>query len=351
MPDVSLSLSLLERLCNAMAVSGDEGEVRRIILEQVTPLADEVRVDALGNVLVTRHARVENPLRVLLAAHMDEVGFMVVSDEGEGVYRFEVVGSVDLASVAGKIVWVGRKRIPAVIGIKAIHLLSEEERRQKVRLESLRLDTGKNGKVQVGDRAGFATPFRRVGNVLFAKALDNRLGVSLLIELLKSAPKHLELLLAFTVQEEIGLRGARVAAYALNPDLAIAVDSTPARDLPAHEGRENTTYNTRLGAGPAIYVADAATLSDRRLVEHFVSTAEAEGIPYQIRQPGGGGTDAGAIHRQRTGIPSVSISVPSRYPHTPIGMCRLDDWQNTFRLLQAGLKRLDRETWLQMRKE
>ncbi len=343
----SLSLPLLERLCNAIAISGDEGEVRQIVLEQVAPLADEVRVDALGNVLVTKHAKEANPLRVLLAAHMDEVGFMVVAEEGEGVYRFEPVGGVDVSSVAGKVVLIGKKRVPAVIGIKAIHLLSEEERKQKVRLEALRLDTGKNGKVQVGDRVGFATRFRRVGNVVFAKALDNRLGVSILIEVLKSAPAHLELMLAFTVQEEIGLRGARVAAHALNPDLAIAVDSTPARDLPTHDGRENTTYNTHLGAGPAIYVADAATLSDRRLVEHFIYTAEAEGLPYQIRQPGGGGTDAGAIHRQRTGIPSISISVPTRYLHTPIGLCRLDDWQNTFRLILAGLGRLNRSTWPQ----
>ena len=199
---------------------------------------------------------------------------------------------------------------------------------------------GKNSKVKVGDRAGFATQFRRVGPSIFSKALDNRLGVATLIELLKHAPENINLLLAFTVQEEVGLRGAKVAAHALAPDIAIAVDSTPARDLPAHDGRENTIYNTKLGFGPAIYIMDGSTMHNPRLVHHFMATGDAEGIPYQIRQPGGGGTDAGAMHQQLEGIPALSISVPGRYAHTPIGMCRVEDWQNTLRLIYAGLSRM-----------
>ena len=161
-----------------------------------------------------------------------------------------------------------------------------------------------------------------------------------MIELLRHAPENIDLLLAFTVQEEVGLRGAKVAAHALAPDLAIAVDSTPARDLPAHDGRENTVYNTKLGLGPAIYIVDSSTLHNPRLVKHFAATGDAEGIPYQFRQPGGGGTDAGAMHQQLAGIPALSISVPGRYAHTPIGLCRLDDWQNTLRLLHAGLSHM-----------
>jgi putative aminopeptidase FrvX len=337
----SPQLRLLERLCNAIAISGDEGEVRRIILEQVRALADEVRVDALGNVLVTKRGSKRNPLKVLLAAHMDEVGFMIVSDDGDGFYQFETVGGLDVSQLAGKAVLIGKGHIPAVIGMKPIHLVSDEERKQKFTLDSLRLDTGrKNDKVQIGDRAGFATQFRRTGNSIFSKALDNRLGVAMLIELLKHAPPNIDLLLAFTVQEEVGLRGAKVAAHALAPDIAIAVDSTPARDLPAHDGSENTVYNTQLGLGPAIYIADSSTLPDPRLVQHFAAAGDAEGIPYQFRQPGGGGTDAGAMHQQLAGIPALSISVPGRYAHTPIGLCRVDDWQNTLRLLRAGLLRM-----------
>lgn len=335
------SLKLLERLCNAIAVSGDEGEVRKIVLEQVKPHADDVRVDALGNVLVRKRASKRNPLKVLLAAHMDEVGFMIVADEGEGFYRFDKVGGVDVAYAAGKSVLIGKKRIPAVIGMKPVHL-SDEGPDRKVTLDSLRLDTGGKGGAQVGERVGFSTKFRRAGNSLFAKALDDRLGVAALIELLKRAPTNIELLLAFTVQEEVGLRGATVAAHALAPDIAIAVDSTPARDLPAHDGREHSLYNSKLDHGPAIYIADADTLPDRRLVEHFAAAGEAEGIPYQFRQPGGGGTDAGAMHQQREGIPSLSISVPGRYHHTPTSLARLSDWHNTIRLLHAGLSRMTR---------
>lgn len=148
------------------------------------------------------------------------------------------------------------------------------------------------------------------------------------------------MLAAFTVQEEVGLRGAKVAAYALEPDVAIALDSTPANDLPAWDGSENARYNTRLGEGPAIYVADAATLSDPRLIRFLVETAQAAGIPYQIRQPGGGGTDAGAMHKQRAGIPTVSISVPGRYLHTPLSIARLSDWKNTLALVYTALAQL-----------
>lgn len=339
-------LRLLERLCNACAVSGDEGEVRKIVLQEVRPFANEVRVDSLGNVLVTRYGtQVEagdRPrLRVMLAAHMDEVGMMITSDEGDGIFRFDVVGGIDVRQLAGKSIWIGREHIPGVIGAKPIHLTKEDELKSPLTLETLRVDVGPDkSKVKVGDRLTFATSFTRLGPSLCAKALDDRLGVATLIELLKKPPENVDLLLAFTTQEEIGARGAQVAAYALNPDLAVAVDSTPAYDLPTWDGSENEVYNTRLGFGPALYIADSGTLSDPRLVRHFIETAEAMGIPYQIRQPGGGGTDAGAIHKQRSGIPSISVSVPGRYAHTAALICRVDDWQNTLSLLHAALSRL-----------
>ncbi len=336
----------LERLTNACAVSGDEGPVRAIVLEEIADHADDVQVDALGNVLVTKHGRGENCPRVMLAAHMDEVGFMITYDEGEGLFRFDTVGGLDERQLIGKPVWVGADCTPGVIGAKPVHLSSGEERRKAIAIDSLRIDVGpgNDGKVRVGDRATFATPFQRIGKSLRAKAIDDRIGVATLIELVKHAPPNIELLAAFTVQEEVGLRGARVAAYTFNPDLAIAIDSTPAMDLPAWDGEENIRYNTRLGAGPAIYIADGATLSDPRLIRHLRETAEAEGIPYQLRQPGGGGTDAGAIHRQRAGIPSVSVSVPARYLHTAASIARIDDWRNTLSLLYASLSRISADT-------
>lgn len=333
-------ISLLEKLSNACAVSGDESEVRRIVLDELKSVVDEVRQDALGNLLMIRKARVEQPLKVMIAAHMDEVGFMIVDKEEGGLFRFEVVGGVSKSHLAGKAVWVGAKHHNGVIGAKAIHLVSPEELKNPISMDHLRIDMGPGGadNARVGDRAAFATSFRRVGQSLMGKALDNRLGVATLIELVKHAPYPIELQAAFTVQEEIGARGASVAAYALQPDLAIALDSTPAYDLPDWDGQENTRYNTRLGYGPAIYVVDAGTISDPRLVNFLVATAERYRIPHQIRQPGGGGTDAGVIHRSRGGVPSVSVSIPGRYAHTPVGICRLSDWKHTLTLLYHALQ-------------
>jgi endoglucanase len=172
------------------------------------------------------------------------------------------------------------------------------------------------------------------------KALDNRLGVATLIELVRHAPANIELCAIFSTQEEIGARGAAAAAYAFDPDIAIAVDSTPAYDLPAWDGSENTQYNTRLEHGPAIYISDSSTISDPRLVRHLAQTGDMLNLPYQFRQPGGGGTDAGGMQRQRAGIPSLSISVPHRYPHTAVQVARLADWQATLALLYQALLRL-----------
>jgi tetrahedral aminopeptidase len=336
-------LKLLEKLCNVIAVSGDEGEVRKIVLDEIRAYADEVRVDALGNILATRCGRGENRLRLMLDAHMDEVGFMIVSDDGEGIYRFSLVGGIDARHLVGKQVLVGKDRTPGVIGGKPVHLMKADERKQKVSVDSMRIDLGLGGKANVGDRAGFATRFKRVGPSILSKAIDDRIGVATLIELLKHAPPNVDVCAAFTVQEEIGLRGAKVAAQFFNPDLAIAIDSTPAYDLPAYDDSENISYNTKLGSGPAIYSMDGSTLHDPRLVRFLQEAAEAEKVPCQLRQPGGGGTDSGAIQRALAGIPTVSVSVPHRYTHSPVSISRIEDWKNTLNLLHAALKRITPE--------
>src|SRR5512139_3613244 len=269
-------IKLLEKLCNVIAISGDEAEVRRIVLEEIKPYADEVRVDALGSVLATRCGQGRNRPRVMLDAHMDEVGFMIVADDGDGIYRFVTVGGIDPRHLLGKQVLVGRERTPGVIGGKPVHLMNPDEKKQKVSVDSMRIDLGLGGRANVGDRAGFATKFRRVGPSILSKAIDYRIGVVTLIELLKHAPPNVDVCAAFSVQEEIGLRGAKVAAQSFNPDLAIAIDSTPANDLPVHNGGENMTYNTKLGLGPAIYIADGSTLHDPRLVRFLQAVAEAE---------------------------------------------------------------------------
>ncbi len=334
-------IKLLEKLCNASAVSGDEGEVRQIITSELKGCTDQIQVDPLGNLLVRRSGPGRGRKRVMLSSHMDEVGFMLVADEGEGIFRFETVGGLDVRQLPGKPVLVGREHIPGVIGARPIHLTTAEERRKAIPLDQLRIDTGpgKNS-VRPGEHATFATRFQRSGSAILAKALDNRLGVSTLIELVRNAPEGVELLAAFTVQEEIGGRGAKVAAHTFAPDLAIALDATPANDLPAWDGEENVSYNTCLGSGPAIYTADGSTLSDPRLVRWLAASGEKAKIPFQLRQPGGGGTDAGMISRSLEGIPSVSVSIPHRYSHTALSIARLDDWKNTFQLLLYALEHL-----------
>jgi putative aminopeptidase FrvX len=339
----SPQIAMLEKLSNANGVSGNEQEIRTIIQEYIKPLVDEIKVDAMGNLLALKHARSSNPVKVMMAAHMDEVGFMLVEEDGDGLFSFALVGGVDERQLLSKEIGIGKERVPGIIGSKPIHLLEADEIHNKVSVHSMRVDVApaNSKKVKPGDYGTFSTRFKRAGELLFGKALDDRLGVACLIEILKVIPDHIEFLAAFTVQEEIGLRGARVAAYAFNPDLAIVLDSTPAFDMPRPDGLENTQYNSRLGAGPAIYLSDAGTLSDPRLIRFLVQTAEKNQIPFQFRQPGGGGTDAGAIHKTRSGIPSVSVSIPGRYAHTPVLLASIQDWENTIRLLIAALKNIN----------
>jgi putative aminopeptidase FrvX len=265
---------------------------------------------------------------------------MLVGEDGEGLYEFKTIGGIDSRNLAGKQVVVGKDRTPGVIGAKPIHLTKSDELRHAISAESLRIDIGPGGKAKVGDRGSFVPNFRRVGPSLMSKSLDDRIGVALLIELVKAAPKNIDLLAAFTVQEEIGLRGAKVAGHYFNPDLAIAIDATPANDLPVQYEAENTFYNTKLGLGPAIYVSNSSTIDDPRLVRFVAQTADKAGIPYQFRQPGGGGTNAGAIQRTAAGIPVVSVSVPHRYTHSAMSVSRVDDFRNTLRLLYEVLQGL-----------
>lgn len=339
----SREIKLLEKLSNACGVSGDEGAIRKLVLNEIRPLVDEIEFDAVGNILAVKHGKGSKLPRVMLAAHMDEVGFMLTHDEGKGIFRFELVGGIDPRQLPGKQVWVGPDRLPGVIGMNAVHLSSASERSSKPELNNLRIDIGPAHakKVKTGDRATFATSFLRTGPSLRGKALDDRLGVTTLISMLRNAPENIDLLAAFTVMEESGLKGAAVAGYTLNPDMAIALDCTPALDLPVWDGSENTLYRSIPNQGPAIYVGDGSTLGDPRLVNLLRAAGDAYKIPYQIRQPGGGGTDAGTIHRQRAGIPSISMSVPGRYLHTAISIVQLKDWQHSAALIHAGLSHVD----------
>lgn len=337
-------LDLLSRLSNALAVSGDEQEVRAIVYEELKEFEDSMHTDAMGNVMVVRKGSGKDRVRVMLAGHMDEVGFMITKEDGDGLFEFTMIGGIDPRQLVGKPVVIGRDHVRGVIGAKAIHLTTAAEREQELNVDALRIDVGLGGSklVKLGERATFDTKLAVLGPSLRGKALDDRLGVFTIIQLLKNAPENVDLLAAFTVQEELGLRGAKTAAYHLNPDIGIALDSTPANDFPDFDGELNVRHNTKLDGGPAIYLMDGATIGDRRVIKWLNETADAEGIPWQYRQPGMGGTDAGSIHKSRAGVPSVSVSVPQRYLHSAAGMVRKDDVLNTIKLLHAALSRLDK---------
>lgn len=327
-----------------MGVSGHEDAVRKIIADAVRGHVDELRSDTIGNLFAVKKARrARRPFKVMVAAHMDEVGLMIVGHDGSGGLRFRPVGGIDDRVLPGKVVLVGPDRIPGVIGAKPIHLLRGDEGKQVVKMDSMLIDIGASSReeaeklVKPGQVAVFDTHYQKVGRTATGKAFDDRAGCAVLVELLRGARLPFDLYGVFTVQEEIGLRGARVAASAVEPDCAFVLEGTVCDDLPKDR---DTSPTTELGKGPAITLMDRSVLADRRLVDHLVATADKLGVPYQFKQPGVGGTDAGAIARAKTGVPSVPVAVPCRYIHSPIARLSLDDLDNTVRLMRASLERL-----------
>jgi endoglucanase len=338
---------ILRELSEAFGVSGNEDDVRAVVLEAVRDHVDEYRVDALGNLLTIKRGTGQDRMRVMLAAHMDEVGLMVVDHANDGFLKINAVGGIDARLLPGTLLVVGPDRIPGVVGIKPIHLVESDEMDKVPKIDDLVVDVGTKSKDEaqklapVGTYATFATKFRELGPTVTGKAFDDRVGCAVLVELIRGDRFDFDLHAAFTVQEEVGLRGARVAAYAIDPQCAFALEGTVADDIPKEKDVSSTT---ELGKGPAITVMDRSFIADRRLVRLLTGTADELGIPYQIKQPGVGGTDAGVIHLAREGVPSATVSVPSRYIHSPVALSSLEDFNNTVRLMRESLSRLTRET-------
>lgn len=338
---------LLQKLSEAFGVSGHEEEVRALILEEIKGSVDECRVDAMGNLIARRKGSRSSSLRVLAAAHMDEVGLMVTQIEDTGLLRFAKVGGIDDRVLPARAVFVGDARVPGVIGSKPVHLTEKGERDKVMEYKQLAIDVGASSKgeaeklVRRGDCAVFATDFLQLASstawrALRGKALDDRVGCAVLVELLKEKLPF-ELIAAFTVQEEVGLRGARVAAYAEDPDAAVVLECTAANEVP---NRRDVSPSTRLGEGPAVTVMDNSFIADSRLVEHFLSVAARKSIPVQVKQPNIGGTDAGAIQRSRRGVPAITIAVPARYIHSPAAIMNADDFDRTVALVREAMPRL-----------
>jgi endoglucanase len=338
---------ILRELSDAFGVSGNEDDVRAIVLDAIRDHVDEIEIDAMGNVLIVKRGAGEDRMRVMLAAHMDEIGLMVVGHDGDGFLKVETVGGIDSRLLPGAILLVGPDRLPGVIGVKPIHLLESDEDMKVAETKDLVVDIGASSKedaqtlAPLGTYATFATRFQDLGPTVTGKAFDDRAGCAVLVELLRGPRFAFDLYAAFTVQEEVGLRGARVAAYAIEPDCAFVLEGTIADDIPKEK---DVSPTTELGKGPAITVMDRSFIADRRLMRLLTDTGDELGIPYQFKQPGIGGTDAGVIHLSREGVPSAAVAVPSRYIHSPRALLSLDDFNHTVQLMRESLSRLTRDT-------
>lgn len=335
---------LLKQLTEAVGVSGAENEVRLLIRDLIADHVNEWEVDTIGNLIAFKKGTGDSDLRVLVDAHMDEVGLMITEVCSDGSLKFDPIGGFDDRTLLAKVVQIGTKKVIGIIGAKPVHLLNQSERDRVVKMDAMRIDIGAKksvgSKIKVGDRAAFVTQYEELGQTAVAKAFDNRAGCAALIELLRAEPYPFDLYAAFTVQEEVGLRGAQVAAYRVKPDVALVLECTPAYDLPS---KEDVSPNVVLGKGPSIYVMDRGTIQDPRLVAHITKTAAAHNIPYQIRQPGGGGTNTSVIQRSHAGVPAATIAVPGRYAHTPCMMISLEDYANVVKLAEATCRSLTKD--------
>jgi endoglucanase len=313
------------------------------VVEAIAGQVDQVQVDHLGNVIALQKGTANPGFKVMVAAHMDEVGLMVTHADEAGLLHFTKVGGIDDRVLPAKAVRVGKDRIPGVICIKPVHLTEPQERGKVVAYDKLAIDIGATSKeeaeklVAKGDYAAFDVFFEDLGEMVKGKAFDDRAGCAVLVSLIEQGPYPFDFHPVFTTMEEVGLRGARVASYAVMPDAAFVLEGTICDDSPKDKDISPTT---EVGKGPAISVMDRSVIADRRLVRLVIDTAEAEGIPYQYKQPGKGGTDAGAIHLAKTGVPTVPVCVPSRYIHGPVSMLSKSDFDQTVKLMTSTLQRL-----------
>jgi endoglucanase len=335
-------VELLRKLSEASGIPGREEEIRELIREALAEHVDEISVDRLGNLI----ARKKGPgPKVAVAAHMDEIGFLVSHvDEKTGYLRIEPLGGFDPRTLIAKRVTVHTRAGPLVglIGTKPIHILTEEEKKKKVEIKDLFVDLGLPGEkakeaVRVGDPVTLRQSFSEVGELVSGKALDDRVGVYVGIEAMRRlSGQQADVYFVGTVQEEVGLRGARTSAFALAPDIAVALDVTLACDMP---GVQEHQHITRLGEGVAIKLKDSASISHPGLVRFLIEIAEEEKIPYQLEILPRGGTDAGAMQLAREGAAVVTLSVPTRYVHSVVEAAHKKDIQAAIDLLVAFLAR------------
>jgi endoglucanase len=334
---------LLSRLVALPGISGEEHRVAQFMEEELTGRVSEIRRDKLGNLIAQKG---EGKPHIMLAAHMDEIGFRVKYINEKGFIRFVKVGGIDDRTLLNQRVTIyGRKEVKGVIGAKPPHLQKEEERKKVVEASDMFIDVGASEAseveqigIRVGDFAVFDSQFSELaGDMVKGKAFDNRVGCAVLIQVLEGFRGKGTLYGVGTVQEEVGLKGARTAAYALKPDIAIALDTTTSGDTPGLKEGEATAS---LGKGPAITVVEAGgrgLIAHQGVVDWLKEAAERENIPYQMEVGEGGMTDSAVMYITREGVPCGTISIPTRYIHGPGEVLNIKDAEYAVKLLLAAL--------------
>ena len=331
-------LKTLKELCALSGVSSFEDSVRDYIRQRAEKYADSIRVDAMGNLIVFKAGAKSAPNRLMLAAHMDEVGLMIHTITDEGYLKFYTVGGIDRRVLLGKRVLVGAKEILGVIGLKAFHLVGKKEAGAVPKLLDFYIDIGAENAAQaqalvsLGDAAVFSGDVLEFGDgMLKAKALDDRIGCAVMLKLLeKDLP--MDCTFVFTVQEEVGTRGAFGAAFSVKPEIALVLEGTTAADLPSMDAHKRVCVP---GKGPVVPFMDGAAIYDRRLFELLRDLAQKNEIPWQTKHFVAGGTDAGTIQRSRAGVRVAGISAAVRYLHTPSSVVSIQDCKDMLQLSEA----------------
>ncbi|MGC8721682.1 MAG: M42 family metallopeptidase [Caldisericaceae bacterium] len=336
------NIDLIQRLSNAVGVSGDEREVSNILREEIKGYVESLSVDSLGNLIALKGLDKPGP-KVLINAHMDEVGFVVVRIDEKGFLYFKAVGGVDARLFFGKRVIISENKVPGVIGAKAIHLQNKEEVKQSVPVDSLYIDIGAADQkeaeklVPLGSLGTFDTQFEKIAEGKYTgKAFDDRLGCAIVAELLRENFKF-PIIALFSSQEEIGLRGAGVGAYKYTPDISVTIEGTISADLP--EVKEHLKCS-KLGEGPVVTVKDKAVITDNELRTKLLAVAKQKNIAYQFKQVIAGGTDSARIQLTKGGVKVLVVAVPVRYIHSPVALFYESDYENTKKLVFEFLNSL-----------
>lgn len=339
----------LEKLSNACGVTGREEEVRNFMIKLIKPCVDEITVDRLENVIAIKKGKKNKP-KIMLAAHMDEVGLMVKTVTKEGFLKFAKMGGIDDRILLAQKVIVNTQKGPlqGIIGSKPPHIQKEEERKKIVTYDKLFIDIGAENQkdaanmgVKVGDAVSFDVKYAKLGkDVVTGKAFDDRVGCAIMIEALKQiGSTDCTICAVGTVQEEVGLRGAATATFGVDPDVGIALDVTIAGDVP---GVSEFDTSLKMGQGPVLTVADSGLITHPKMLRLLLDTAEESKIAHQLETGLPGSTDAARMSLTRQGVPSGTVSIATRYIHSPVGMLSLKDAKNCAKLTAAAIQKIQK---------